>query len=99
MYLHQSNQNTFFQATQVSFVERPEIRAMLDRPFQPISSKQVLVYPFPLDAFRTLGWSCSETLPHPLINTCPLASSTLYDKLKDSKGKTPRKPALQEKRE
>lgn len=72
---------------------------MLDRPFQTISSKQVLVYPFPLDTFCTLGWSCSETLPHPLRNTCPLASSTLYDKLKDSKGKTPRKPTFQEKRE
>lgn len=70
---------------------------MLDWPFQTISSNQVLVYPFPLDAFCTLCWSYSETLSHPLRITCPLASSTLYDKLKDSKGKTTRKPALQEK--
>lgn len=36
---------------------------MLGRPFQTISSNQVLVYPFPLNAFCTLGWHVLKHYP------------------------------------
>lgn len=71
----------------------PEVLAILDPHFQTINSSKY--YPFSLDSFCTLNWSGSQILSHPLrSNTWPLASSNLYDKLKNSKGKTQQKPSF-----
>lgn len=60
---------------------------------RPLTSSKVLAFRFRF--FCTLKWWGSQILSNPLRSTTwPLASSTQYDKLKNSKGKTQQKPSF-----